>query len=414
MDRLAAVFDPFCADYRCVRLLCGGQGGSLDAFAQGSFRGFSPFVLVFALVWGLWPDLIIIQDTSYRFPILLSGVVLACGPLVVNVVVQYLRRQGTGDPAIAVILLFALSLVGAISVATNVGSTGLSILLSQKMDAVREQSAMPFLQMTKQLGSTGFLALLALPLVLYRIWSEKERDERIIVVLMATAMMFVWWRTLDFGYVTPLLTALAAGLCLITLFGMVIRFFDERRIPIVKRGRKEAGRPDVRNESTRGREPISLILIGSILVIVFVFPVWPAKFTQPWLTNTQIQTLSIYSDGWFDAMDWLRDSTPNPVLDPRDGSSSPPLVNQKSTYGVFSSWDFGNVVAAIGGRPPVYSRYPQSAEGKFLMARSEEEAEARVCPSVRGIRKYDMSSLTPGLQGISLARSVDIQAIPFP
>ena len=130
---------------------------------------FSPFVLVFALVWGLWPDLIITYSTSYRFPILLSGVVLAGGPLVVNLAVQYLRRQGTGDPAIVVILLFALSLVGAISMATNVGSAGLSILLSQKTDAVREQSAMSFLQMTKQLGSTGFLALLALPLVLYRI-----------------------------------------------------------------------------------------------------------------------------------------------------------------------------------------------------------------------------------------------------
>ena len=196
---------------------------------------------------------------------------------------------------------------------------------------------------------------------------------------MATAMMFVWWRTLDFGYVTPLFTAVAAGLCLMTLFGMVIRFFDERRIPIVKRGRKEAGRPDVRKESTRGREPISLMLIGSILVIVFVFPVWPAKFTQPWLTNTQIQTLGVYSDGWFDAMDWLRDSTPNPVLAQHfNGATSPTsLVNQESAYGVFSSWDFGNVVAAIGGR------------------------------------KCDMSSLTRGLQGISLPRRVAIQAIPF-
>ena len=365
------------------------RGGALDAFSQGSFSVFSPFVLVFALVWGLWPELII-QNVWYRLPILLSGMVLAGGPSLVNLSVRYLRRRGTGDRAIAVVLVFAFSLIAAVFfTATSVGSTGLSILLGQRTDAVREQVAMSFLQMTKQLGSTGFLALLGLPLVLYRVWSEKERDEQIIVILMGTIMMFVWWRTRDFGYVTPLSTALAAGLCLTTLFGMITRFFDRRRIQIAERDRKKAGRekgksgrPDVTNESTRGREIASPILIGSILVVVFAFPIWPAKFTQPWLTNTQIKTLAVYSNGWFDAMDWLRDSTPNPVANHHgDGSrSSEPLVNQESAYGVFSSWDFGNVVAAIGGRPPVYSRYPQPREGQFLMATSAQEAETLLCP----------------------------------
>jgi len=366
------------------------RGGSLDAFDQGSFSVFSPFVLVFALVWVLWPDLIILQSVSYRFAILLSGVVLACGPSVVNLGVQYLRRRGTGDRATAVILLVASSLIAAVFfLATSIGSDGLAVLLSQRTTAVREQTALPFLQMTKQLGSSGFLALLAPPLVLYRVWSEKEGDERIIVILMGTAMMFVWWRTRDFGYVAPLCTALAAGLCLTTLFGMITRFSDERRIRIAKGDREIAGSKKGKsgqNASARGREPVSPILIGSILVVVFVFPIWPAKFTKPWLTSTQIQTLVVHSDGWFDAMDWLRDSTPNPVEDQIGDSSCPreALVDQESDYGVFSSWEFGNVVAALGRRPPVYSRYPQRREGKFLMARSKEEAEAWACAECTG------------------------------
>jgi len=128
--------------------------------------------------------------------------------------------------------------------------------------------------------------------------------------------------------------------------------------------------------SARAGQVVLAILTGVIL-----FLAGPADKTVPlWLPSSwYVNSSELPSDGWVQAMHWLRESTPAPPeLDfsapqaPRDG------VSPRGQIGVMTDWSAGQFVNTLAGRPSTASRYPE-AEGiaPFFL---QSEAAVRAAP----------------------------------
>jgi len=103
----------------------------------------------------------------------------------------------------------------------------------------------------------------------------------------------------------------------------------------------------------------------------------------PWIKKSEVDVLLFFDESWFDAMDWLRHSTPSPPVLPIDQvTKTEPWP--ASNYGVMAAWDHGNFVSAVGHRSTRFSRYPSSGGGIWMTDTSESDAMESLCPECQG------------------------------
>ena len=331
-----------------------GHGAESMTAARASFLyGGSAFIIV-ALVGAVVPD--IIMKVSL-FPFVQHGcIAIALLPGAYALTGRYLVRQ-SGNPRTVALSLWLLVIAAATTYFAMApdASYGASLVLQQKVSALAEHRAVDLSVYWKLLGPVGLLAVLALPLAALRVRAFENRHAGV-PILAALFWSALWVYTNDYDYVPPAYISLLAAFTIDAIL---------KHISKIKAAWKRH------------------CAIAGICVGVLV-PIWPLRtVVEPWATSRLAATHMVIHKGWEQAMDWLRNETPQPsiavdafVEHPGDyGFHYPP-----DSYGVMVPWDFGNMVNSLGRRVPVWSRWPDRRNAAWFLGEDEEASRQLLCP----------------------------------
>lgn len=224
----------------------------------------------------------------------------------------------------------------------------LELLLEPKSELIAEQQAVSVLGFVRLQGLPGVLGVLAPLLVGRSLLRATTKRGVFAVTCLATLATLNWLAIRDYGYGPPVLLALACA---------------------------AAGRE---LWVSRSRPWVMPVALG-----VSALQIWPLGLAHGPFNSVPTPLLQVNS-GWFEAMAWLRRVTPRPAL-AVDAAVAPwaagvsPFPMQ--SYGVLSSWEFGNFVAALGQRTPLRSHGMSDELARWLLLRDEEQSVVRACPT---------------------------------
>ncbi|HEX2657530.1 MAG TPA: STT3 domain-containing protein, partial [Polyangia bacterium] len=263
------------------------------------------------------------------------------------------RRPGKASAA--GVALAGLALIGvavgiAVAVVPDAGRL-IGTLFEVKTNLVKEQVGITLGGFAFLCGAPGFIALLALPLAVVRVWPGRgdvqqraQNEARLALVLFATLVLALWVRTHDYGYVAqPLVMALATDV-LMTAWCAA--------------------------RSTRLRIAGSVLAAAGLAMPALtgaVAPLAPAPDT--------LADFMILRTGWEQAMAWMKDHTP-PLAVPLNApvSSAENFRHAPGNYGVQAFWDFGHFIAELGERPPVASGGISNSVAAWYLLTDEAQA----------------------------------------
>ena len=319
-------------------------------------------LLVVEAVGYLWPDSV--MKPYLQGPILFGCTVVGMGPLLCHSIARIMSYARV-DRRLIVGVLLSLPPASAWYATANLPRA--ELLLStvlHKSSAVVEHQAVTPESLFAGHGVPGVLALFCIPVVLARAcWST---DYRLLLSAFVPGVCIagLWVLASDFEYLPPPFIALFTVFILIDLQKLLPR--DWYSGPI------------------KSRVPVL------VAAVVIATPVWPLGLvSKPWVTDQLARSHLLINDGWSQAMTWLRTQTPAPTIDidtpveswkGRGGFQYP-----AGTYGVFSPWDYGNMIAAIGRRVPVWSRYPTQPAAQWMLSENERRSLFLLCPGCRGL-----------------------------
>jgi len=243
----------------------------------------------------------------------------------------------------------------------------LSLVLAVKTDLVAEHEPVSLVRFWQLFGPAGALAGVGIALGSRAAWRRRDARRSIPIVLAAT-WLALWCRTHDYGYLPPAFLAVAAAI-----------------------GARE-GLASIRTARVRGAA--TAVLIGLLL-----FPVWPvAGIRRPIMPESFVRATREIGDGAFQAMRWLRAASPEPSVpvDARVPAFGPDgFAYPDGSYGILSSWGFGSFVAAVGRRPPLWSRgSDDDPTAAWLMGEYDSSSPARLCPDCRGSNQVRYAVIT--------------------
>ncbi len=228
------------------------------------------------------------------------------------------------------------------------------MVLEAKSDTIQEQQGVSWLGFLGLHGIFGALAL-ASPLVLIKGALRTPTLRPHVATCAFTTLLTAQWLAIhDYGYGPPALLALCCSLAIWRLLGQ---------------------------SSRRWLAPV-LFGFGALQI-------WPAKAAHNPFTSVPTPLLLV-NQGWFEAMRWLRSSTPRPQL-PVDAIVTPWAATESpfpnGSYGVLAAWEFGNFVSALGERTPIMSRGMSTPLARWLLSPTEEDSLARLCPECSGTQR---------------------------
>lgn len=352
------------------------KGRSLHTFAQGCFSFFSAFTIGFGLVFLFFPTLIVMPSNTLRWWALFLGVATALAPYAGLLLVERARKTKYSDLMIGLALIAGLVLIGyVVFYMTGIGSYARETILNERTALVREQAEFSMKQIFDRLGMVAYLAFAAFPLSIVIAWKNDKHEPLVWTSLYGMMLTFIWWSANDFDYIAPVALAVPAAFTIFWLVKKIIGFeFTFSTSKKSKPARKKRRKADSKHApappaSPKWLKPVKITVATVLSGYLVLGATWPMGNTSPYFSLTKVRQLLVYSEGMFDVMEWLEENTPSPWGRRRGG-----------TYGIFTTWDFGNLVASHANRVPLYSRYPQEQESEFLMARSEEEALDKICP----------------------------------
>ncbi len=347
-------------------LYLGIAGLSLAAVACADLaRGepLRPFALAcwrYGLGLGVWLSAglaapALVMEPAYFHHLLAAAAALAVGLPLALAAAAGARRRGVPGPVCA----GALALLGvALGVAGLRYSPELAgvvaRLLGTKTALVDEQRAVDLAGFLNLLGPAGLLALAAPPLALWAAWRRPPAGRALLPVVFGALVLALWWRTHDYDYAPPAFVALMAAFALAE---------SARLAGLDRRPRRAAA------------------LAAALLLL----PLWPLGATRsPWVRSEEVVRLAELNAGWSQAMRWLRESTPEPSLPvhaPVAAWAGGDFAHPEGSYGVFSSWEFGSFVSALGERHAVHSRGFGFQTFAYFLAEDEARGRAILCPA---------------------------------
>ncbi len=183
----------------------------------------------------------------------------------------------------------------------------------------------------------GYFALAGLlaPLGLLAAWRSRQPGQ-VAAALFAALLVGLWVRTRDFSYFPPPFIALLATLAL---------------APLLQR---------------RWALPAATALLSLPALLGWTTPAWPQ--------TALLRHALMVTPGWIQAAEWIESNTPEPTLD-LDSPLRPwqgDLHYPAGTYGVYTPWDRGHLVAFLARRPVVLSA-TESRQGAAWLATDQEE-----------------------------------------
>ncbi len=305
----------------------------------------------------IWPDLVMAED---RFPLTVLGcLVIALVPTVYAYAARAVVRKA-GNARLVAIASSALVAIAAIVFVWQhpLANQMMSFLLQQKIKTLAEHRTVDWPLYWKLLGPGGVIALAGLPLALIQSIRSAERRYSLVAILMGMTWIGLWMSANDYDYVPPMFVALLTGFVIDQII---------TRASALRTG------------------AIRLVAVA-VIAVVLVAPIWPLQSViMPWGKKSVFDEHLVINDGWTQAMEWLRNETPEPSVgidEPVEpwtqgggGFRYPP-----DTYGVFSAWDFGNMIAALGKRVPVWSQWTSKRTAEWLLCEDEVKSRELLCP----------------------------------
>lgn len=304
----------------------------------------------------LWPALVMERSL---FPLVLAACgALALGPLILTHGAGVAIDRGLNPTGVAWVSLWLVALsVGAVVLLHPAGRDLVSLLFAVKTDLISEHRAVSPKRFWYLFGPAGVLALAGLPVGARAAW--RQRDGRLLLpVVLGAGLVGLWWRTHDYGYFAPPFVAVLSAVTGAELL-IAIRSATLRRIAI------------------------------GALAGLFLFPLWPSDgIRRPYYTTSWMRGRVMMGEGWFQAMRWLRENSPEPTL-PVDARvpafESGDFAYPEGAYGVMTAWEYGGFLAVVGRRPPVWSRGSDNdPTGAWLLEEDESESLELLCPGCRG------------------------------
>lgn len=378
------------------------RGKSGLGFCAGNALYFAGFILWCLFGWRIL-DLWV---TGVPPPLVIgSALFLAAAPAAYAGGCALVRKKVAPPAAAAIGAATALGTGWAAYSREGVIRENLNYLLSPKAEIVAEHLPVSPEVFWEFQGVSGVLAVAALPAVLAASWMWKRRRSRVsereaapseqkegrvtreaaagewplgapaaLLLAFGYAWLYLWIKTSDYSYAAPVYSALLAGFALLPA-----------AIWLEWRGPGTPGR--------RGRG-----IVAGLGVTALLAPAWPLSWTNPpWKEAEEMRRFTKPTRGLMEAMAWMREHTPEPpvtpltAVEPFGGRFHYPA----GSYGVMSTWDNGNYVAALGNRVPVWSRYPDARTVLFMLETDPEKTLQRLCPDCREGDRVRYVVLTP-------------------
>jgi asparagine N-glycosylation enzyme membrane subunit Stt3 len=303
-----------------------------------------------------WPMLVM---EPRIFPLLLAGcAAMALGTSGLTQAAGACIERGSNPIAVAAWALGCTACVGiALLLLYPPARDLVALVLAVKTDLVAEHEPVSISRFWQLFGPAGALASVGIPLGVRTAWLRRD-GRRLIPVVLAAMWIGLWCRTHDYGYLPPPLLAVATAIGCAELLAWV--------------------------QSARVRRTATWALAALLL-----FPIWPAAgIRRPILSESFVRAIRGIGDGDFQAMRWLRATSPEPTLpiDARVPAFGPEgFAYPEGSYGVLSAWGFGSFLAAVGRRPPVWSRGSDNdPTAAWLMGDYDPSKASQLCPDCRG------------------------------
>jgi asparagine N-glycosylation enzyme membrane subunit Stt3 len=333
--------------------------------SHGLFRFFSGVAFWQVAVILFWPELELQLVANIHLLTLYAMVAMAIAPMIYFKIVDFFTARSVPGPALAIATLLLGVAAGYLFFTLHPrGQEFWFWLTNERAQNVAEQKIISWSAYGDLFGPAGWLALAALPLTLITPGSRNRTVLKAGISVFGLCTILIWMHTHDFDYVPPVFVALLAVLAIQDLSVWMRRGLNKLNSPGLDSYTASAG--------------------SFLLILILIAPVWPLNTAHtPWISTETVLGLLRHDEAWFDAMDWLRESTPSPSVTPITKLvKSAPYPDD--VYGVMSTWDDGNFVSYQGRRLPTFSRYPSAGDALWLTAPSEEEANLFLCPDCQG------------------------------
>ncbi len=292
---------------------------------------------------------------EYFYPALLGCAAVALAPAAYVFTARLFLRRLKRPRLVALLAAAVVVLLGALFMAHVAHARWLTgMLLANKGTSLAENRVVDWRLYCGMLGAPGLLALAALPLGLWRAVRRPCDRFCLVPLLFGVLLMGLWLKTNDYDYVPPAFVALMAAFVTAEVADRI-----------------------------RRRHVAWMRWAGSTtLVIALLCPIWPLRLvSMPWATAQMAADNGYVTEAWEQAMKWMRQNTPelslpiNSRVEPFGaGFDYPP-----GTYGVFTAWDFGNIVNTLGERIPVWSRWSVKFTASWIVSEDEEESLDLLC-----------------------------------
>ena len=333
------------------------HGARQATTAHTALRYGSALLIMVGLAAVVFPDLVM---SRRRLPNLLFGcAAIGVGPAVYLYAARALVSRWGRPQLIAALAAAALVAVAAVIVwQSPVAGRYALLLLAQKGKSLAEHRVVDWMLYWRLLGIPGVVALAAVPLGLWRAVRRSQDRLCLLPLTFGALLIGLWVISHDYDYTPPVFVALLATFVLAEIADRLSTW----RIVRVR------------------------WVIPTVLAVILVAPIWPLKLVLlPWSTVQVGNQHLVINDAWEESMAWMRDNTPQPSLaidaqvEPFGGGGA--LRHPPDTYGVFSPWDFGNMISALGERVPVWSRWPSKRTARWVVCEDEEESLELLCPT---------------------------------
>ncbi|MHC1568215.1 MAG: oligosaccharyl transferase, archaeosortase A system-associated [Candidatus Syntropharchaeia archaeon] len=238
-------------------------------------------------------------------------------------------------------------------------------------------------------GITLYFSYIALALIAYDIIKKWDPGEVFLFIwsviglaLMGALVPFIWnpLGQNRFAYYFAVNASILSGFFIMKVVGFGLK-------------------QEVEESKKKRKIGVDHLLVTFIIIFAVFYP-FPLNIGNPYPANMpEILQYTITTaiggphsnDDWYEALNWMRENTPDPFGDPEFYYAyyEPPLPGKDydypdSAYGVMAWWDYGHVITWIAHRIPNANPFQSGIGGPqqggdpgactFLSAQSEEEA----------------------------------------
>ncbi|MBM3175893.1 MAG: oligosaccharyl transferase, archaeosortase A system-associated, partial [Chloroflexi bacterium] len=239
--------------------------------------------------------------------------------------------------------------------------------------------------------TTGFLLSIAgLGILIYQVIKGGE-GEKTLLVVWSLVILLVMLAQRRFAYYYVVNVALLTGY--VSWLVLELAGFRERAavtVEVVEKSRKKHRR-ERKKQDTRGLMVLTAI---AVFFLVFYPNIGPLPRVGQVSPGTKLaidlagQTPFAPSNGWCQALDWMRENTPEPFGNPNyyyERYSSPQpgerYVYPETAYGVAAWWDYGYWITRMGRRIPISNPGTGHRGEAFLFIAQDEAAASKAMDS---------------------------------